>query len=290
VLSVNAELVRLYWDIGRLIDGRQQEEGWGAAVIPRLARELQNELPEVKGFSERNLKSMLAFYRAYPQPAAMVPQPAAPLPAPEKVQQVAAPFPEALLWSLPWYHPVVLMEKVKDPGARLWYMQQTLANGWSRHVLLVMIQSEAHLREALPRRWHGARDVSGRGPSAASSGSEEQPRMEHGWNTDKENALFLSVSYPCSIRGSSYSSPSCRAEVLAILARAGCTPGTCHGTPNGKDDFPRSQRGGGLEWDVAALTRGALDRRTSRFRPAGSLVLRKGKGPYHPGARPSGKA
>jgi hypothetical protein len=68
VLAANAELVRLYWDIGRIIDDRQQQEGWGAAVIPRLARELKNELPEQKGFSERNIKRMLAFYRRIPEP------------------------------------------------------------------------------------------------------------------------------------------------------------------------------------------------------------------------------
>ena len=66
VLSVNAQLVRLYWDIGRMIDARQIREGWGAAVIPRLARELHNELPEEKGFSERNIGRMIAFFRAYP--------------------------------------------------------------------------------------------------------------------------------------------------------------------------------------------------------------------------------
>ncbi|HVW37568.1 MAG TPA: DUF1016 N-terminal domain-containing protein, partial [Pirellulales bacterium] len=59
VLAVNSELVRLYWDIGRLIDARQQREGWGAGVIPRLASALRNEVPEVKGFSERNIKRML---------------------------------------------------------------------------------------------------------------------------------------------------------------------------------------------------------------------------------------
>ena len=63
VLAVNAELIRLYWDIGALIHARQQQEGWGAGVIPRLARDLHNELPEEKGFSERNIKRMLAFYR-----------------------------------------------------------------------------------------------------------------------------------------------------------------------------------------------------------------------------------
>ena len=46
VLAVNAELIRLYWEIGALIDARQQQEGWGAGVIPRLARDLHNELPE----------------------------------------------------------------------------------------------------------------------------------------------------------------------------------------------------------------------------------------------------
>ena len=50
VLSVNAELVRLYWDIGRIIDERQKREGWGTSVIPRLAKELKNELPELRGF------------------------------------------------------------------------------------------------------------------------------------------------------------------------------------------------------------------------------------------------
>src|SRR5256885_10990506 len=54
MLAVNAELIRLYWDIGALIDQRQKREGWGAAVIPRLAKDLHNELPEEKGFSERS--------------------------------------------------------------------------------------------------------------------------------------------------------------------------------------------------------------------------------------------
>ena len=72
--SVNAELIRLYWDIGRMIEDRQRQEGWGTAVIPRLARELHNELPEHKGYSERNIKRMLGFFRAYPDPSAIVPR------------------------------------------------------------------------------------------------------------------------------------------------------------------------------------------------------------------------
>jgi|GEM_PF-360723 len=124
VFAVNTELVRLYWDIGRIIAQRQRHEGWGATVIPRLALELHNELPELKGFSERNIKRMLAFYREYPTPDAFVPQPAAQLPATEKVPQVAAQSANALFWSIPWFHHIILMEKVKDLPTRRWYMKQ----------------------------------------------------------------------------------------------------------------------------------------------------------------------
>jgi hypothetical protein len=77
LFAVNAELVRLYRDIGRMIDERQKLEGWGTAVIPRLARRLHNELPEEKGFSQRNISRMIASYRAYPAPADFLPQPVA---------------------------------------------------------------------------------------------------------------------------------------------------------------------------------------------------------------------
>jgi len=60
-LSANAEMILMYWDIGRMIAERQRLEGWGAGVIPRLSADLRNELPEEKGFSERNIKRMLRF-------------------------------------------------------------------------------------------------------------------------------------------------------------------------------------------------------------------------------------
>jgi predicted nuclease of restriction endonuclease-like (RecB) superfamily len=67
-LSANAEMIAMYWDIGRMIAARQKEKGWGAGVIPRLAVDLKNELPEQKGFSERNLGHMIRFAREYGQP------------------------------------------------------------------------------------------------------------------------------------------------------------------------------------------------------------------------------
>ncbi|MEK6784468.1 MAG: PDDEXK nuclease domain-containing protein [Nitrospirota bacterium] len=159
MLAVNAELVRLYWDIGRIIDERQQREGWGAAVIPRLASELRNELPELKGFSERNIKLMLAFYRAYPNPGEFVQRAVAPLPGAtkspqlvakirpsEKVQPPVAQLPATMFWTVPWAHHVIIVQKVKDLSTRRWYMEQTLANGWSRNILALQIDAQAHAR------------------------------------------------------------------------------------------------------------------------------------------------
>jgi len=73
VLSANKEMILLYWDIGFSIAQRQIVEGWGAAIIPRLAKDIKNDIPEIKGFSERNLKRMIRFYREYPFLSEFVP-------------------------------------------------------------------------------------------------------------------------------------------------------------------------------------------------------------------------
>ncbi len=65
-LAVNQELLLLYWQIGREIRQRQQQEGWGAKVIEKLAQDLKREFPDMKGFSRTNLLYMRAFAEAYP--------------------------------------------------------------------------------------------------------------------------------------------------------------------------------------------------------------------------------
>jgi hypothetical protein len=68
---------------------------------------------------------------------------------------------------------------------------------------------------------------------------------------------------------------SFRNDVMALLSKAGCNAGACHGNQNGKGGFKLSLRGEDPAWDYAALTHDALGRRTDRLRPAESLVLRK---------------
>jgi predicted nuclease of restriction endonuclease-like (RecB) superfamily len=146
ILAVNQALVALYWDIGQLIAAKQEREGWGAAVIPRLAKDLHNELPEEKGFSERNIKLMVQFYREYPSlfsSLAIGQQAVAQLPS----NGVATEFGQPPVAQIPWAHNVLLMQKVKDHNARQWYAAATLTNGWSRNVLHMQIETAAHTRQ-----------------------------------------------------------------------------------------------------------------------------------------------
>ena len=146
-LSANSEMILMYWDIGRMIHERQQHEGWGAKVVLKLAQDIRNELPEVKGFSQRNLKRMIAFYREYPLLSTNVPQLVAQTPTGEnermeKVPQPVAQLPDSktygnlqqLVAKIPWGHHILLMEKIKDLPVRLWYMRQIIEQGWSRNV------------------------------------------------------------------------------------------------------------------------------------------------------------
>lgn len=125
VSSVNREMLVLYWDIGRLIESRQEIEGWGSGVIPRLSKDLRNELPGIKGFSERNLDRMVRFHREYPALMEKVPQAVALLDpgvrdqnSPKPVAKIAADaepisLSEAIL-AWPWGHNFVLIEGVRD--------------------------------------------------------------------------------------------------------------------------------------------------------------------------------
>ena len=65
-LSANAEMLWMYWDIGRMVAKRQKKEGWGKGLLPRLATDLKNDISQIKGFSERNLQLMIQFQDEYP--------------------------------------------------------------------------------------------------------------------------------------------------------------------------------------------------------------------------------
>jgi predicted nuclease of restriction endonuclease-like (RecB) superfamily len=125
VLSANAAMVVLYWDIGRMILDRQDRSGWGAKIIDRLAADLREAFPDMKGFSPRNLLFMRSFAEACPDA--------------EKVKQLVS--------QLPWGHIIRLLQRVKSPEIREWYIRKSIEHGWSRSILELQIDGGAHQRQ-----------------------------------------------------------------------------------------------------------------------------------------------
>ncbi len=157
VYTVNAQLLAIYWEIGKTILEQQSVEGWGTKVIDRLSRDLKAEFPEMKGLSVRNIKYMRAFAEAYPnfnlqignhliqsniQPNEIVQVALAQIDEKQKDKIV-----QVNLAQLSWYHHITLLDKVKDPEIRLFYIQQTIENGWSRDVMVHQIEGELHKRQ-----------------------------------------------------------------------------------------------------------------------------------------------
>lgn len=124
IQTVNSELVKLYWNIGKLIVERQYELGWGKAVVDRLANDLQKELPNKKGFSSRNLWDMRRLYERYQSEP--------------KLRQLVA--------EIPWGHNLLIMNKVSNNNEAIYYIKASKEFGWSRNVLLNQIKANLYHR------------------------------------------------------------------------------------------------------------------------------------------------
>ena len=126
-LAVNAELVQLYHRLGSEIQQRQEAHGWGAKVVERLARDLKDAFPDMKGWSASNLKYMRFFAQHCPD----------------------RQFGQQPADQLPWFHVVTLLTKLDSPSEREWYAQQTVLHGWSRSTLELNIKSRLVAEYAL---------------------------------------------------------------------------------------------------------------------------------------------
>ncbi len=128
-LAVNKELIQLYWDIGKAIVEKQEEEGWRAQIIEKLCKDLQNAFPGMQGFSRANIFNMRSFYLAYP-----------------RIQQAVGLDNMLPIVNIPWGHNILIITKIKDLEGRLWYAQQTIQHGLSRAALEDWIKSKAYKR------------------------------------------------------------------------------------------------------------------------------------------------
>jgi predicted nuclease of restriction endonuclease-like (RecB) superfamily len=155
-LRVNAELLTLYWELGRDIVAQQETAVWGEGLIPRFARDLKAAFPHLKGFSRTNLfyiRKWVLFYRNSP---VIVPQVAALLDSvivPQLVGQLrknSQPFENewtAVFFMVPWGHHRHILDKCSDLPQALFYLQKTLQNNWSRDSLRHQMQQGLYGRQ-----------------------------------------------------------------------------------------------------------------------------------------------
>lgn len=148
-LAVNAALIDFYWDLGRMINEKLNQEAWGNKVIGQLSKDLRLEFPGMKGFSRTNLYNVKQFYSFYCSDYGKN----------EIVHQLGGQLADlakvhpgedilfVVLRQVPWRHHAEILSKIKDHSAAIFYLQKTIENNWSRDILALQIKSELHQRQ-----------------------------------------------------------------------------------------------------------------------------------------------
>lgn len=119
-VSLNSQLMELYWDLAKDIIVKQHESNWGDAILEQLSIDLRLSFPNIKGFSRRNLYAIRQWYLFYSTLSEFVPQPVA---------------------QIPWGHNRLIISKTKDVKEALFYCNATLQNGWNREQLEIQIKN-----------------------------------------------------------------------------------------------------------------------------------------------------
>ncbi|MEK6948234.1 MAG: PDDEXK nuclease domain-containing protein [Nanoarchaeota archaeon] len=125
-ISVNKELILLYWEIGAIITKKQKGGKYGDSIVEMLAKDLSKEFPNMKGFSRTNLFNIRQWYLFYSKTE-------------QKVQQ--------LVGQLPWGHNIAILNKVKNIDEAIFYLTETIKNNWSRNILSINIESNLYYRK-----------------------------------------------------------------------------------------------------------------------------------------------
>jgi predicted nuclease of restriction endonuclease-like (RecB) superfamily len=126
-VAVNRELIALYWWLGEHIIKSQEQHGWGKAVVERLSQDLKSEFGSKSGFSPQNLWYMRQFYLEYRD----------------------KPDLQQLVGEIPWGQNLLILGKVKDDKAKLYYLKATIECAWTRDVLSMQITSNSYEKQGI---------------------------------------------------------------------------------------------------------------------------------------------
>ncbi len=127
-ISVNKELLKFYWTLGKDIVEIQKKHEWGSGFLKKLSEDLKREFSEIGGFSKRNLEIIRQWYKFWSKN--------------EITQQLVSQ-----LMQIPWGQNILIITKCKTVKEAIYYVNNVFENGWSRNVLLHHIKTDLYERE-----------------------------------------------------------------------------------------------------------------------------------------------
>jgi len=131
-LSVNQEMLNLYWNLGKEITEKIESAKYGDNIVRKLSKDLNAEFPNIKGFSTTNLKYMRNWYKLYNSSV-------------QKGLHPADLFTNNI-FNIPWTHNTVIIDKTSTLDEAIFYVSKTLENSWSRNILTAQIESNLFTR------------------------------------------------------------------------------------------------------------------------------------------------
>ena len=154
-VKVNQIMLRFYWELGRDIVEKKAESRWGSGFMKNLSRDLKEVNPDATCFSETNLLYMKNFYLLYQPYLTITPQVGEQITQQVAEQFHGVAFTQQLveqikqdLFSVPWGHHMLLIDKLKNsPEKALFFVHQTVENGWSRNMLLNFMGTDLYERQ-----------------------------------------------------------------------------------------------------------------------------------------------
>ena len=153
-VKVNQEMLQFYWDLGKDIVEKKAESRWGSGFMKNLSRDLKEVNPDATCFSETNLLYMKNFYLLYQPCLEITPQLGEQITQQVVEQKVNAITPQLVeqirndLFSVPWGHHRFIIDKFKEqPEKALFFVRQTVENGWSRDMLLNFMGTDLYERQ-----------------------------------------------------------------------------------------------------------------------------------------------
>ena len=172
-LTVNSELITLYWEIGAMICEKQKNSNWGSKLIEQVAKDLNKEFSDLTGFSRTNLYSMKNFYLFYNEHNIIIHQLGEQIEH-TNVEQLVQQIPynkqntenvskneivhqlggqlkntdnSLILTQIPWRHHTLILQKIKNIKEAIFYIKETIENNWSRSVLEYQIETNLYNRQ-----------------------------------------------------------------------------------------------------------------------------------------------